>query len=79
MTQDEIASQLNVSTVTYRNYETGRRDPTPETLVKLSEIYECSVDEILKFEYSSSLKDKQVLLKKLKELQLLIDEIIKDA
>ena len=77
LTQEELASLIHVSTDTYRNYETGRSDPPLETLIKLSKILECSTDEILLIE-SFEIKQIQAdLFKLLKELQILIQKILK--
>lgn len=46
-TQQEIANLLNVNRVAYTQYENDKRMPTPETLKKLSEIFNVSVDYLL--------------------------------
>ena len=46
-TQKEIAKQLNVTYQCYQRYETGERQPTPEMLCKLADIFEVSVDYLL--------------------------------
>ena len=77
LTQEELASLIHVSTDTYRNYETGRSDPSLETLITLSKIFECSTDEILLIE-SFEIKQIQAdLFKLLKELQIIIQKILK--
>lgn len=45
--QRDIAVQLNCSQVCYSNYETGKRDIPTEVLIKLSEIYNTSIDYLL--------------------------------
>ena len=47
LTQKDIASQLNVTTQCYQGYETGYRQPTPEMLCKLADVFEVSVDYLL--------------------------------
>jgi len=77
MTQDELASIINVSKDTYRRYEYGMYDPSIETLVKLSKILECSVDDILIIENKDLIEQQDELFKLLKELQIIVNKIIK--
>ena len=46
-TQKDVAKQLNVTTQCYQGYESGYRQPTPEMLCKLADIFEVSVDYLL--------------------------------
>ena len=46
-TQKEIAKQLGITVSAYGNYELGQRQPTPEMLCKLADIFEVSVDYLL--------------------------------
>lgn len=50
MTQEEIANILGVRAATISKYEKGVLEPNIESLKKLSEIFEVSVDELLKDE-----------------------------
>lgn len=45
--QSELASKLNCSTSSIAMYEKENRKPSLEVLVKLSEIFNCSIDYIL--------------------------------
>ena len=47
MTQKQVASILNCSQQVYSNYELGQRDVPTDILIKLSYIYDVSVDYIL--------------------------------
>ena len=47
MTQNEIAEILGVKPATVSKYETGTIEPNIETLKKLAEIFEVSIDELL--------------------------------
>ena len=47
MTQDELAEKLFVSRQTVSNYETGRSRPDIEMLVRIAEILETEVQELL--------------------------------
>lgn len=45
--QREVAEYLNCSQQVYSNYELGQRDVPSETLIRLSQFYNVSVDYIL--------------------------------
>ena len=47
MTQKQVASILNCSQQVYSNYELGQRDVPTDILIKLSYIYNVSIDYIL--------------------------------
>ena len=47
MTQKQVASKLNCSQQVYSNYELGQRDIPTDILIKLSALYNVSVDYIL--------------------------------
>ena len=46
-TQLEVAKALNVTQVTYSNYEQGKTEPDNETLIKLAEYFNTTIDNIL--------------------------------
>lgn len=45
--QKQIAEQIGVSTVTFRQYEQGTREPNIEKLLKLAVIFNVSLDDLL--------------------------------
>lgn len=47
MSQKQAAKALGLSRTTYTKYENGVHDPSVETLVKMSEVFEVSVDMIV--------------------------------
>ena len=47
LTQKQVASILNCSQQVYSNYELGQRDLPTDILIKLSSLYNVSVDYIL--------------------------------
>ncbi|MNL99732.1 HTH-type transcriptional regulator ImmR [compost metagenome] len=47
LTQKEMANKLNIQRVTYSHYETGRSQPSIDTLVILALIFECSIDYLV--------------------------------
>lgn len=64
MTQQELADKLNGAKSTIAMYESETRKPSMEVLIKLSEIFNCSIDYLLgKSEIKNpDLKDKLFLI-----------------
>ena len=50
MTQNEIADILEVSTATISKYESGTLEPNIESLKRLAETFNITVDELIKDE-----------------------------
>ena len=48
MTQNEIAEILDVSSATVSKYESGALEPNIESLKRLADLFEVSIDELLK-------------------------------
>lgn len=46
-TQKEVADYINTTYQNYAHYEKGRHSPDPETLSKLAEYYNVSIDYLL--------------------------------
>jgi len=46
-TQQEVAKDLNLSTITYNRYETNKREPDINTLIKLADYFNVSVDYLI--------------------------------
>jgi transcriptional regulator with XRE-family HTH domain len=44
LTQQDVADYLNVVRQTYNHFETGRNEPDLNTLIKLANIFEVSLD-----------------------------------
>lgn len=51
LTQNDVAYRLNVVRSTYTNWEAGRSEPDVSTLIKLSDIYNVSLDNLVGREY----------------------------
>ena len=47
VSQATVARELNISRQTYNNYELGKREADYETLLKLAEYFDTSVDRLL--------------------------------
>ena len=45
-TQAQLANKLGISRSTYANYESGNRSPDFETLERISDILNCTLDEL---------------------------------
>lgn len=52
LTQKQVAQKLNCSQQVYSNYELGQRDIPTDVLIKLSKLYDVSVDYILELSNS---------------------------
>ena len=48
MTQKELSLKLGISRSTVAMWESGRSVPSVENLKKLSELYFCTIDELVK-------------------------------
>ena len=46
LTQEELAKKLNISRVNYTRYETDAVRPDYETLIKIADFYDVSLDEL---------------------------------
>ena len=57
MTQDELAEKLNVTRQAVSNWETGKTQPDIETLTRMAEIFDVSVERII---YGSERKERIV-------------------
>lgn len=47
MSQTSMAKELNITRQAYNHYETGKRNPDPNTLSKISDILDVSIDYLL--------------------------------
>lgn len=47
LTQKEIAIKLAILGATYQSYEAGRTEPPIEIIIRLADIFECSIDYLL--------------------------------
>lgn len=54
ISQKEAAGAVGVSPSIISNYEAGERTPSVEVLIKLANLYHCSVDYLLGIEKNSS-------------------------
>lgn len=54
LSQQAIANYLQITRQAYSNYENGKREPDYETLLKLSEFFDVSVDYLTRGETPTS-------------------------
>ena len=47
LTQQQVADKVNVSRSAYSQYEMGLKQPTIDTLVKIADLYNCSLDYLV--------------------------------
>jgi transcriptional regulator with XRE-family HTH domain len=47
LTQEELANRLGITRAALSHYETGRREPDYETLVKFADFFEVSLDYLV--------------------------------
>lgn len=76
-TQKQIANDIGLEQGMYANWETGRKMPSAENLVKLADYFRCSIDYLLNRELEDGRKtydDYQVKSKK-SEIQSIYDEL----
>ncbi len=48
VSQQDVANYLGITRQAYSNYENGNRDPDNETLLKLAEFFDVTVDTLLR-------------------------------
>ena len=81
LTQELIAKKLHISTSSYTLYESEKRKPHPDMLIKMARIYDASTDYILGITNVRNSNVKNIKLSDFEELQNLpreaIDEIYK--
>jgi transcriptional regulator with XRE-family HTH domain len=47
LSQDEVGKPLNISGRTVGNYESGEREPSLDTLIKIADFYKVNMDYLL--------------------------------
>ena len=55
MRQEDIARYLNVKQATYSGYESGKYEPTIETLCRLADYYNVSIDYLIGREWNNDI------------------------
>lgn len=52
-TQEKLSQQLSISRQAYSNYETGKRDPDLDLLIRLCGIYSITLDQLVHQPFNS--------------------------
>lgn len=55
--QKDISSYLNITSQAYSNYENNKRTPDIETVRKIAEFYNITVDTLIGYRYTSQIED----------------------
>lgn len=58
LTQQEIADALGITRSRYSNYENGINEPSLDILIRLSKLFNCSIDDLLKVKINTIIKSK---------------------
>ena len=56
-TQDSISEKLNISRSTFSNYENGQSEPDLNMLVKICDLFNCSLDQLVNSDLSTSFNE----------------------
>jgi transcriptional regulator with XRE-family HTH domain len=78
LTQDDVADYLKLSKTAYFRYENDKAEPNIETLIKLADLYNVTIDQLVGRESkieSTELKD--ILIKK--QVGVEIKEVLKES
>ena len=51
LTQEELAKKIGISRVNYTRYERGKVRPDYETVIKIADFYDISLDELFDRKY----------------------------
>lgn len=54
-TQDKVSKYLNITRQAYSNYETGKRNPDIDLLIKLAQLYGVTLNRLIMDTYSNSM------------------------
>lgn len=77
LTQKELAQKLNIATNTYGGYELGTSEPTIETLIKLADYYNVSVDYLIGRDFNNEVGYLSVDDKNFVKMYLSLDDYSK--
>lgn len=69
MSQKDLGDKLNVVQATIASWERGRNEPSIAMLIKLADIFDCTLDELVGHtELSHNLEESSTLLYELRQL-----------
>lgn len=73
LTQEQIAQYLNTTHQTYNNYELGKTQPSIETLIKLANLFNTSIDNIVGRENENEIDISALSNKKIEFIKELVN------
>lgn len=76
LTQEELAEQLNISRASLSHYETNRREPDYDTLVRLADFFNVSLDYIMARTEEPTVLTDQNVKEFLNELELSNEQLL---
>jgi Predicted transcriptional regulators len=59
-TQEDVSIQLNIERQTYNHYENDRRTPALETIIKLADFYQVTIDELICSNIATKMNEKAI-------------------
>lgn len=73
ISQQELANQLNFNIMTYNNWEKEKREPNIQTLIKLADYYNVTIDYLVGRNYTNDIgyltDNQKTLLKDFNQLK----------
>lgn len=79
MSQQDIADRLDISDNTVSQWETGARRPNIDMLIRLTEIFGCTADELLGIERKKPDSEDETPRTRGQEISVRMSEAIADA
>ncbi len=79
ISQQAVADYLGISRQAYCNYENDKREMSYETLLKLSELLDSSVDELLGGKAKSKISDKDLIFALFGDSENITDEMFDEV
>lgn len=79
LTQEQLAQRLDLDRTTVVKWETGKSFPRPDMLVKLTEVFGCTADELLGIERKKPDPEDETPRTREQEISVRMSEAFADA
>lgn len=79
LTQEQLAQRLDLDRTTVVKWETGKSFPRPDMLVKLTEVFGCTADELLGIERKKPDPEDETPRTRGQEISVRMSEALADA
>ena len=76
--QKDVAEYLNVAEATYANWEQGRTEPDLQSLKKLSELYDASINQLLGLEDQDLILTSKKQYDKINLAKTILEDVLKE-